>query len=101
MLQFFGARMDRGMVTGMPQAIAARGSIPRTARIAGGDPQNSDVSRYFVSREQLGCELGEGKKCHDGNSSPGCQQPLVAWDLNGALPNPDLRELGRPINHGT
>jgi hypothetical protein len=28
--------------------------------------QNDDVSRYFASREQLCCELGEVEKCHDG-----------------------------------
>jgi len=28
--------------------------------------QNSDLSRYFASREQLGCELGEREECHDG-----------------------------------
>ncbi|TWT30647.1 hypothetical protein Enr8_41680 [Blastopirellula retiformator] len=28
--------------------------------------QNSDVSRYFASREELCSESGEVEKCHDG-----------------------------------
>jgi hypothetical protein len=29
--------------------------------------QNSDASRYFASRAELGSALGEVEKCHDGN----------------------------------
>src|SRR5476651_2245057 len=46
--------------------FAARGSIHRTAMDRTMRSQNSDVSRYFASREQLGCKLGEGEECHDG-----------------------------------
>jgi hypothetical protein len=42
--------------------LAVRGSIPQTALIAGMRSQNSDASRYFASREQLRCELGEGER---------------------------------------
>jgi hypothetical protein len=35
--------------------------------IAGTRSQNSDASRYFASREQLGCELGEGEELKDLN----------------------------------
>ncbi|TWT38422.1 hypothetical protein Enr8_01140 [Blastopirellula retiformator] len=34
--------------------------------IAGMRSQNSDVSRYFASREELCSEPGEVEKCHDG-----------------------------------
>ena len=39
----------------------SQGSVDRMMR-----SQNSDFSRYFASREQLGCELGEREECHDG-----------------------------------
>ena len=39
----------------------SQGSVDRMMR-----SQNSDLSRYFASREQLGCELGEREECHDG-----------------------------------
>lgn len=46
--------------------------------------QNSDLSRYFASRQQLGCELGEVEKCHDGvfqQATSHREQVMRGWKL--------------------